>query len=345
MPLISCIVTTCNEGPLALRSLQSLLGQGVRDLEVIVVDDGSTDATPELVAALAEATKDPRLRLIRQANDGLSSARNRGLAHARGDWVTFLDADDSRPGWALAAIAEALRRDDPDLLLCRGALVDVRGAPEPFYDTARFDAVAALGGDGPITPDHPRAAEIRALAQLIEPQSANKLVRRDLIARHGLRFPDSHLFEDIFFHATALAAAERLAFLHSPVFTYYRRYQRAQITAGKGAARFDILAVVRMTLQALERGPTLHQPLQRAAVMAACLKLIRWCEAELGHARRAEFRAMTAALLRLVDPLWSHLPAPGAGLPGSMPPALVEPLAAARAALDEMAPEGLGHGV
>ena len=109
MVTFSCITTCYNEGPLLRQSLQSMWRQGFRDFELILVLDGADAAT----RAEAERQNDPRLRLLRQANDGLSSARNRGLAAARGDYVCFLDADDTRPPWALQSLARAIDTSAP----------------------------------------------------------------------------------------------------------------------------------------------------------------------------------------------------------------------------------------
>ena len=336
-PLISCITTTYNEGAPGLTGLRSLLAQGFGDFEVIVVDDGSTDDTPALVEGLG----DPRLRLIRQANDGVSAARNKALEQVRGEYVCFLDADDSRPGWALGAIAEVIGREAPDLILCRGMLQGVRGAPEPFFDADRFDAVAALlPGAGPVTRAHPLAAALRALAQLMEQQPANKVLRAGLIREAGLRFPDTHFFEDIFFHSTAVAAAERLSFVQTPGFVYRRHYLRAQTTGGTGELRLDIIPVVRMTLEALALRPEFHEPLHRRAVMASCVRLLGWCGRELAYQHRPAYRLMVAAMLRLVDPLWLHLPdLPDGAVPEPLRRALGDP-AALRAELEGLRDAG-----
>ena len=106
MPKLTCITTTYNDGATLLTAIQSVLAQSFDDFQYIVVDDGSTDDTLSVLTAIA----DPRLQIIRQANDGLSSARNRGLHHAKGDYVCFLDSDDVRPNWSFAAIADVIDR-------------------------------------------------------------------------------------------------------------------------------------------------------------------------------------------------------------------------------------------
>jgi hypothetical protein len=103
-----------------------VLGQTHRELRLIVVDDGSTDATAAIVAGFP----DPRLTLIRQCNAGVAAARNCGSAAAEGDALLFLDADDWLAPTALATLAAALRAA-PDAIAAVGAYarVDTSGAP------------------------------------------------------------------------------------------------------------------------------------------------------------------------------------------------------------------------
>ena len=87
---VSVVIPTYNRGPLIAATLDSALHQTRAPLEVIVVDDGSTDGTPDWI----EAHYGARVRLIRQSNGGAARARNFGLAETRGEFIAFLDHDD-----------------------------------------------------------------------------------------------------------------------------------------------------------------------------------------------------------------------------------------------------------
>lgn len=94
-PLVTAIVVVYNQEGFIEEAVRSVLAQEGAEFECIVVDDGSTDRTPDILAAI----NDPRLRVIRQENKGLSGARNAGIEAARGEIIAFLDGDDRwRPG-------------------------------------------------------------------------------------------------------------------------------------------------------------------------------------------------------------------------------------------------------
>jgi glycosyltransferase involved in cell wall biosynthesis len=83
------IIPTYNRSGMVTEAVDSVLEQDFQDMEIIVVDDGSTDGTEKALRGLL-----PRIRYLRQENSGVSSARNRGVAEARGSWIAFLDSDD-----------------------------------------------------------------------------------------------------------------------------------------------------------------------------------------------------------------------------------------------------------
>ncbi len=103
-PLVSVVTATYNMGRYIRETVDSILAQTHGRLELIIVDDGSTDDTPEVLAAYAG---EPRVRLVRQANTGQTAAKNRGLREARGEFIGFCDADDR---WLPDKLARQLPR-------------------------------------------------------------------------------------------------------------------------------------------------------------------------------------------------------------------------------------------
>ena len=87
---VSVVIPAYNAAETIAQTIGSALAQTITDLEVIVVDDGSTDATPAVIKSIS----DSRLRLVERSNGGVAAARNTGIAAARGEWIAFLDADD-----------------------------------------------------------------------------------------------------------------------------------------------------------------------------------------------------------------------------------------------------------
>lgn len=102
--MISVVIPLYNKEKSVAKSLQSVLSQSYKDFEVVIVDDGSTDASVSIV----ESMRDSRVRLIRQENGGPSKARNTGVENAKGEWILFLDADDELLNGALECFSQMI---------------------------------------------------------------------------------------------------------------------------------------------------------------------------------------------------------------------------------------------
>lgn len=129
-PFFSIVIPAYNRAKLVGRAIDSCLGQDLRDFEVVVVDDGSTDGTPEAVRRYA----DPRVRLVtHKVNRGVCPARNTGVDASRGEWIVFLDSDDELLPGALTVIHRRTDEMGPEIhrivFMCR--LDTGRGSVEP----------------------------------------------------------------------------------------------------------------------------------------------------------------------------------------------------------------------
>lgn len=128
MPEVSIIIPAYNSAAFIGEALQSVLNQDFNDYEVIVVDDGSTDETAEVVAKFS----DHRILYIYQSNEGSASARNHGLRLARGDLIAFLDADDIwRPGYLSYMVEYLHTHSEADGVYCGYRYMKADGTPLP----------------------------------------------------------------------------------------------------------------------------------------------------------------------------------------------------------------------
>ncbi|HJQ83323.1 MAG TPA: glycosyltransferase family A protein, partial [Candidatus Binatia bacterium] len=127
MATISVIVPTYDAAPYLRESLDSLLVQSTPEVEVLVVDDGSTDDTPAILASYGD-----RLRVIRGSHEGYPVARNLGVTHATGEWIAFHDADDVALPDRLAFQRDFVgRHPGCDAVFCNGERMDTGAALVP----------------------------------------------------------------------------------------------------------------------------------------------------------------------------------------------------------------------
>lgn len=129
---ISVIIPVYNNERYLPRCCASVLAQTYRDIEVILVDDGSTDGTPALCDRIAR--EDARVKVVHQRNGGEGAARNAGLKEASGTWVMWVDSDDWIEDWWISYFVEHMRRHSQADVIITGTGVGVYAHPEPLHE-------------------------------------------------------------------------------------------------------------------------------------------------------------------------------------------------------------------
>jgi glycosyltransferase involved in cell wall biosynthesis len=215
---VSVIVPACNAERYVLDALRSALAQNHEPLEIILVDDGSTDGT----AALVEREM-PEVEIIRQANAGVAAARNTGLRRATGDFICLLDADD---GWFPGKLAAQLSylEQHADVGAVSHAWLDWRPDPDGNYPPLARPAPAAPPRADPAQSGwiYPRL--------LLEPvvQTSTMMMRREIMEMTGFFRTDLTTGED-YDYWLRLSRLSRIDKLSAP-YSFYRRGSAASLT-------------------------------------------------------------------------------------------------------------------
>ena len=165
--LISVVVPIFNLAPWLPRCVESILGQTHRNLEVLLVDDGSVDDS--LFVAEEFAGRDPRVRVFHQRNAGVTAARMLGVSEARGSWIGFVDGDDEIAPDMYDRLLENARKYDADISHCGYQQIDLKGNVTLHYGTGRVRPQDRLTG-------------LRDLLEerTVGPSLCTKLYRREL---------------------------------------------------------------------------------------------------------------------------------------------------------------------
>jgi glycosyltransferase involved in cell wall biosynthesis len=190
--LISVVVPVYNVEHYLKKCVDSICHQTYRNLEIILVDDGSTDCSGSLCDEFA--TSDSRIRVIHKSNGGLSDARNAGMELASGEWWMFVDSDDYIAPDTAETLLLAAVENHCEIAVCNMMRIYEDGKQEPFYC--------------PVTEPTIWAGEQR-FETLRQPSVCNKLFRADLFKE--LRFPKRKFYEDTFVYHVLAHRASRIA--------------------------------------------------------------------------------------------------------------------------------------
>ena len=205
-PKISIIIPFYNAEKYISRCIESILAQPISNYEVILVDDGSTDDGFSICKKYA--SQDRRITVFHQKNQGVSAARNRGVAAASGEYVGFVDSDDYIRPDMFQVLLEHAERYDADVTLCDSIAISDNGDQER-------ETISALSTDGFL-----QKTAIQPLA-LLEMAGAvwRCIYKACFLKSHSIQFPvDLKIAEDRIFNLYAMGYAERLVYVKEPLY-------------------------------------------------------------------------------------------------------------------------------
>jgi glycosyltransferase involved in cell wall biosynthesis len=259
-PMLSVVVAVYDTAAYLRECLDSLFAQTFCDLEIIIVDDGSTDESPAIVAEYAAAYPD-RTTVITRANGGLSDARNAGIAAARGKYVGFVDGDDHVSVEMFDRMCRCARASDADVVVCRMMGFDPEsGAQSPYVE-------------GPSAGYGVSLCENPSLMTVCSPSACDKIFRTSLFTGAGLFFPLGLAFEDLATTYSLFAHANRIEKVDEFLY-FYRRSRGGSIMssyAGHYEQLTDVLEIMYGRFAADGLFETFRSPIEQVALVQLIL--------------------------------------------------------------------------
>ncbi len=202
------------------KCIESAMNQSERDIEIILVDDGSTDASPEICDGYS--MRDDRIKVIHQENAGLGGARNTGIRAAAADWLFFLDSDDYLDEETIEKALEAGEKHGADMVIFGIRSVDEKG----------FALASLIDG---IEKNRPLSLNEKKDMLISLPAACNKAYKRMLFMESGIAFPAGVWYEDIRTTLKLMLFTEKIVYIPEVLYNYLSR--EGSITKNINAGR------------------------------------------------------------------------------------------------------------
>ena len=216
MPEISVILPVFNSEEFVRKAIESVLAQTFEDFELIIVNDGSTDSSKDII----DSFKDDRIRLINQSNQGPGAARNNALKMAQGRYVMYLDSDDWFTSDALEVAYREITKFDADLTFFK--MINFDG--ERYYENDWFELKTLQSFKNRTFKPIETPGSIFDLSVGV----CQKIYNRSFLERIDARFPEGIFFEDMPFFYYVYLKAERISIVNRHL--YVRRKHTSSIT-------------------------------------------------------------------------------------------------------------------
>ena len=224
MTKVSVIIPVYNAEKYLGKCLESLLSQTLQEMEIICVDDGSSDGSPEILKRFQE--RDGRVRILTQENQYAGAARNNGMKEAQGEYLLFLDADDFFENTLLEKVYNQGKKMEADIVLFGAKQYnDKTGIVSPASWYFKRDA---LPRENPFS----GKTENTDVFALVTPAPWTKLFRREFVEKQGLSFQGLQNSNDVYFVLTALALAEKITYVDEEL-VFYRVGMKGSLQGSK----------------------------------------------------------------------------------------------------------------
>lgn len=201
MPKVSVIVPVYNVEKYLIKSLDSLVNQTLEDIEIIVVNDGSTDNSKKIIEVYKEKYQD-KIKYLEKPNGGLSDARNFGIPHATGEYIAFLDSDDYVELDTYEKMYNKAKEENADMVECDFIW--------EYPDKRKIDNGIIYNGK----------KEMLTYARVV---AWNKLIKRDLLEKYKIEFPKGLRYEDVEFFYKMVPYYNKVSFVKEPLIHYIQR--------------------------------------------------------------------------------------------------------------------------
>ena len=211
-PKVSVIIPVYNTEQYLRQCLDSVVNQTLREIEIICVDDGSTDGSPAILQEYGK--RDGRVMVLAQGRKGAGAARNRGLKAAKGEYLSFLDADDFFDRNMLRDCYEKAKAETSDIVVYAANQYHEKTKQVTFLSYSLQEKNCP--GHSPFSPEE----MADRLFNSFQNWTWNKLFRREMVERRGIRFQEIARTNDMAFVAQALAQAEWISTLPFPYACY-----------------------------------------------------------------------------------------------------------------------------
>lgn len=261
--LVSVIMPVYNACRYIRPAMESIMAQTLSEIEIICIDDGSTDTSLDMIKIFQE--NDDRIRIITEANAGPGIARNNGLKRARGEYVAFLDADDFYEPDMLEILYNTAKEKDLDIAISKYDVFDNKKAN--FRESVEGENAKIYSG-GVVTSknEHPDY-----ILESTSGSAWNKLFKKSFILEHGITFlPEIMLFEDMYFTVSALAFAERVAKVDE-ILVHHRTYRQQSRVRTFRKYYPQIPLAFEKTKEFLMKGG-IYEPLKRGFLNLSCTR-------------------------------------------------------------------------